>query len=304
MPDRQTSASSREHRKNLGDGAQEKLETNLAERKNEAHNNWQEAAKSALPTAPAITLRTAKAQENDARIVATRGQRRGASERDREPNFGLINKSARSPQSQNLEHCSREPFFLKSFAILTSSIPKNEEKDNRRTRTFRCLGVDRSIYAHISRLKSRAELNRKFNKKNEETISSLMSQIQSMVDELKSEHDKDSQSLVELLQQSFGECENSIRNATAKFHELEEKFSEDKTSHQQAHLQALNDIFAEFEKEKERLFMLHEQIRKKEKSMISTIADKLARLDICLKIQKEIQEEFTGLVQTLCLVCL
>ncbi|XP_030440544.1 uncharacterized protein LOC115662546 [Syzygium oleosum] len=159
--------------------------------------------------------------------------------------------------------------------------------------------IEQSIYANINRLKSMVEENRKFNKKNEETISSLMSQIKSMVDELKSEHEKNSQSLVKLLQQSFGECENS-GNATAKFHELNEKCCEDKASHQQAHLQALNDIISKFEEEKERLFMQYEQIRKKEKSMISAIADKVAKLDKSLKIQKEIEEEYDILLQALC----
>ncbi|XP_056175359.1 uncharacterized protein LOC115676729 [Syzygium oleosum] len=156
------------------------------------------------------------------------------------------------------------------------------------------------LYARMNRLNSMAQENRKFKKKNDETISSLMSQIKSEVDELKSEHEKNSQSLVKLLQQSFGECESSITNATAKFHELNEKFCEDKASHHQAHLQALNDILSKFEEEKERLFMQHEQIRDKEKSMISTIADKVAELDKSLKIQKEIEEEADMLLQTLC----
>ncbi|XP_030455565.1 uncharacterized protein LOC115676728 [Syzygium oleosum] len=154
--------------------------------------------------------------------------------------------------------------------------------------------------ANISRLKSMLEENRKFNKKNEETISSLMSQIESMVDDLKSEHEKNSQSLVTLLQQSFGECENS-GNAAAKFHELNEKCCEDKASHQQAHLQALNDIISKFEEEKERLFIQYEQIRKKEKSMLSAIASEVAKLDKSLKIQKVIEGEFDMLLQELCL---
>ncbi|XP_039162706.1 uncharacterized protein LOC104432062 [Eucalyptus grandis] len=136
------------------------------------------------------------------------------------------------------------------------------------------------IEALMSRLKSMVEQNGKFYKKNVECISSLMSQIKSMYDELKSEHEKNSQSLVELLQQSFGECENSVGNASVKFHELNEKFCEDKASHQQAPLQALDG--------------------KKEKSMISAIADKVAKLDKSLKIQEEIHEEFKILVQTLC----
>ncbi|KAL3748915.1 hypothetical protein ACJRO7_010062 [Eucalyptus globulus] len=160
---------------------------------------------------------------------------------------------------------------------------------------------DEPIEALMSRLKSMVEQNGKFYKKNVECIWSLMSQIKSMYDELKSEHEKNSQSLVELLQQSFGECENSVGNASVKFHELNEKFCEDKASHQQAPLQALDDIFSKFEEEKERLFMQYEQIRKKEKSMISAIADKVAKLDKSLKIQKEIEEEFKVLVQTLCL---
>ncbi|XP_039161819.1 uncharacterized protein LOC104422609 isoform X2 [Eucalyptus grandis] len=179
------------------------------------------------------------------------------------------------------------------------------------------------------------EQNRKLYRENEETILSLMSQIKSMFDELKSEHEKDSQFLVELLQQSFrvseekynifillnkvylGDAifaereftrciddlqrESSFRNANVKFHELNEKLCEDKASHQQARLQALDDIFSKFEEAKERFIMQYDQISKKEKSMISALADKVAKLDKSLKIEEEIEEEFKTLMRTLCL---
>lgn len=156
------------------------------------------------------------------------------------------------------------------------------------------------IDPHVSRLKSMFEQNRKLYKENEKTILSLMSQIKSMFDELKSEHEKDSQFLVELLQQSFGP-ESSVGIADVKFHELNEKLCEDKASHQQARLQALDDIFSKFEEAKERFIMQYDQISKKEKSMISALADKVAKLDKSLKIEEEIEGEFKTLMQTLCL---
>ncbi|KAI4299375.1 hypothetical protein L6164_032842 [Bauhinia variegata] len=136
-------------------------------------------------------------------------------------------------------------------------------------------------------------------KKNEETISSVASEIRSMIEELKSKFEKDRQSFAKALSKSSRECENSLKNETEKFQALNEKFSREKASH----LQALKDIMAKFEGEKEKLFTRYEQLRKKEISMISeqekACADKIAHLEESLKKKKQDDKTFSILRKTL-----
>ncbi|RVW92179.1 hypothetical protein CK203_027196 [Vitis vinifera] len=116
-------------------------------------------------------------------------------------------------------------------------------------------------------------------KKNEETISSLSTEMKSMIDDLKSKLEKERQSFAKALSKSSKECENSLKIEAARFQEVYEKFSKERS----AHLQAFQDSISKFEEEKERLFMRYEQQRKKEKTMISehekACADKIARLE-------------------------
>ncbi|KAF3451174.1 hypothetical protein FNV43_RR07581 [Rhamnella rubrinervis] len=136
-------------------------------------------------------------------------------------------------------------------------------------------------------------------KKNEETISSVASEIKSMVDELKSKFEKDRQTFAKALSKSSKECENCLKNETAKFQELYQKFCKEKATH----LQALKDTISKFEEEKERLFMRYEQLRKKEKSMISeqekVCAEKIAHLEESLKKKKQDDKTFSILRKTL-----
>ncbi|KAI4296731.1 hypothetical protein L6164_036663 [Bauhinia variegata] len=136
-------------------------------------------------------------------------------------------------------------------------------------------------------------------KKNEETISSVASEIKSMIEESKSKFEKDRQSFAKALSKSSRECENSLKNETAKFQALNENFSKEKASH----LQALKDTIAKFEEEKEKLFTRYEQLRKKEKSMISeqekACTDKIAQLEESLKKKKKDDKTFNMLRKTL-----
>ncbi|PQQ12399.1 uncharacterized protein Pyn_38843 [Prunus yedoensis var. nudiflora] len=60
-------------------------------------------------------------------------------------------------------------------------------------------------------------------------------------------------------------CENCLKTEAAKFQGLYEKFCKDQANH----LQALKGIISNYEEEKERLCTRYEQLRKKERSLIS-----------------------------------
>ncbi|KAF3972000.1 hypothetical protein ACB098_05G085800 [Castanea mollissima] len=136
-------------------------------------------------------------------------------------------------------------------------------------------------------------------KKNEETISSVAADIKSMIDELKSKFEKDRQIFAKALSKSSKECENSLKNETARFQALYEKFCKEKASH----LQALKDTISKFEEEKEKLFTRYEQMRKRERSMITeqekACGDKIAQLEESLKKKKQDDKTFSILRKTL-----
>ncbi|XP_050286939.1 uncharacterized protein LOC126725954 isoform X2 [Quercus robur] len=116
-------------------------------------------------------------------------------------------------------------------------------------------------------------------KKNEETISSVAADIKSMIDELKSKFEKDRQIFAKALSKSSKECENSLKNETARFQALYEKFCKEKASH----LQALKG--------------------KRERSMITeqekACGDKIAQLEESLKKKKQDDKTFSILRKTL-----
>ncbi|KAE7995666.1 hypothetical protein FH972_000437 [Carpinus fangiana] len=136
-------------------------------------------------------------------------------------------------------------------------------------------------------------------KKNEETIASVAAEMKSMIDELKSKFEKDRQSFAKTLSKSSKECENCLKNEAAKFQGLYEKFCKEKVSH----LQALKDTISRFEEEKEKLFTRYEQMRKRERSMISeqekACAAKIAHLEESLKKKKQDDKTFSILRKTL-----
>ncbi|CAL5411239.1 unnamed protein product [Camellia sinensis] len=139
-------------------------------------------------------------------------------------------------------------------------------------------------------------------KKNEETISSVSSEIKFKLDELKVKFEKERQSLARHFQRAqrrFDQCENLLKNETAKYQAVHEKFCKEKA----AHLQALKDTISKHEEEKERLFMRYEQQRKKEKSMLSehekACANKIAELDESLTKKKQDDKTFSVLRKTL-----
>ncbi|KAE9613536.1 hypothetical protein Lal_00015912 [Lupinus albus] len=136
-------------------------------------------------------------------------------------------------------------------------------------------------------------------KKNQETIFSVSSEIKSMIEEMRSKFEKDRQSFAKALSKSSKEYENSLKNETAKFQALHEKFSKEKATS----LKALKDIISKFEEEKENLFSRYEQLRKKERSTISqqekTCKEKIAQLEESLKRKKQDDKTFSILRKTL-----
>ncbi|XP_028788753.1 DNA ligase 1-like [Neltuma alba] len=155
----------------------------------------------------------------------------------------------------------------------------------------------KGIMTALQHIRERAQMDDQ--KKNEETISSVAAEIKSMIEELKSKFEKDRQSFAKALSKSSKDCENSLKNETVKFQSLYEKFSKEKA----AHLQALKDIFSKFEEEKEKLFLRYEQLRKKERNMISqqekACNDKIAKLEESLKKKKQDDKTFSILRKTL-----
>ncbi|XP_009339169.1 uncharacterized protein LOC103931390 [Pyrus x bretschneideri] len=136
-------------------------------------------------------------------------------------------------------------------------------------------------------------------KKNEETISSVAAEVRSAIDELKSKLEKDRQSFAKSLSKSSKECENCLKTEAAKFQALHEKFCKDQASH----LQALKGVISTYEEEKERLCTRYEQLRKRERSMISehekACADKINKLEESLKKKKQDDRTFSVLRKSL-----
>ncbi|GMN50808.1 hypothetical protein TIFTF001_019977 [Ficus carica] len=127
----------------------------------------------------------------------------------------------------------------------------------------------------------------------------VAAEIKSMIDELKSKFEKDRQNLAKALSKSSKEFENSLKNETVKFQSFYQNFSKEKATH----LQALKDTISKFEEEKERLFTRYEQLRKKEKSVISehekACADKIAQLEDSLRNKTKDEKTFSILRKTL-----
>ncbi|KAL3627763.1 hypothetical protein CASFOL_029126 [Castilleja foliolosa] len=155
----------------------------------------------------------------------------------------------------------------------------------------------KGIMSALQQIKEKAQIDGR--KKNEETISSVASEMKSSLDELKTKLEKDRQSFAKGLSKSSKECENLLKSETAKFQEAYGKFSKEKSGH----LQALKDIIAKYEEQKEMLFVRYEQLRKKEKNMLSELekanAAKIAQLEESLEKKKQDDKTFSILRKTL-----
>ncbi|KAG2327864.1 hypothetical protein Bca52824_010592 [Brassica carinata] len=109
-------------------------------------------------------------------------------------------------------------------------------------------------------------------------VSGVSTEVKSKIDELKSKLGKERQNFAKTLSKSSKECESILKDEAAKFEQLHHKFMKEKADHLQ------------FEEDKERLYMRYEQLRKKEKTVISEqerfCTENLAQLEESLKKKK------------------
>ncbi|XP_057764498.1 uncharacterized protein LOC130985514 [Salvia miltiorrhiza] len=155
----------------------------------------------------------------------------------------------------------------------------------------------KGVLSALQQIKEKAQKDGQ--KKNEETISSVSSEIKSSLDELKSKLEKERQSLAKGLLKSSKECENLLKSEAAKFQEVYEKLCKEKSSY----LQGLKDVISKYEEDKEKLSLRYEQMRKKEKNMISEVekanAARIAQLEESLKKKKQDDKTFNILRKSL-----
>ncbi|KAL3820482.1 hypothetical protein ACJIZ3_006387 [Penstemon smallii] len=155
----------------------------------------------------------------------------------------------------------------------------------------------KGLMSALQLIKEKAQIDEQ--KKKDETVSSVASEINSNLDEMKSKLEKERQTFAKALSKSSKECESLLKNETAKFQQVYDNFSKEKATH----LHSLKDVIAKYEEEKERLFMRYEQLRKKEKTMLSehekAIAAKIAELDESLQKKKQGDKTFSMLRKSL-----
>ncbi|XP_038976081.1 uncharacterized protein LOC103704434 [Phoenix dactylifera] len=136
-------------------------------------------------------------------------------------------------------------------------------------------------------------------KKNEETIGSVASEIRSIIDDEKMKIEKDRHGILKALSKISKECESSLKNEYAKFQAAYENFCKEKV----AHMQNLKELFSKYEDEKDKLYARYEQQRKKEKANLSELekacAQKIARAEESLKRKKQDDKSFSILRKSL-----
>ncbi|XP_047307513.1 uncharacterized protein LOC124911113 [Impatiens glandulifera] len=151
----------------------------------------------------------------------------------------------------------------------------------------------KGIMSALQHIRSNAQKDGQ--KKNEETISSVASEVKCKLDELKTKLDKDRQGFIKSLLKSSKEFENLLKGETTKFQNVTENFNREKATH----LQTLKDSISKCEQEKERLFQRYEQQKKKERIHISdhekACLQKIAQLEESLKKKKQNGKTFSTL---------
>ncbi|XP_078447609.1 DNA ligase-like protein [Wolffia australiana] len=136
-------------------------------------------------------------------------------------------------------------------------------------------------------------------KKNEETVGCVASEVRSMLDDAKSKFEKERQNFTKALTKNAKECESILRSEYAKFLAVHDKFCKDKA----AYLESFKEIFCKFEDEKEKLFVRYEQQRKREKVALAEVEKaclgKIAAAEESLKKKKQDDRSFSMLRKSL-----
>ncbi|KAG6419136.1 hypothetical protein SASPL_121348 [Salvia splendens] len=200
--------------------------------------------------------------------------------------------------------CCVATFIMSAAKVSAKRVSESENLKDRRKRVAVEDDFDAAISDDIKGIMSalqqiKAKAQKDDQKKNEETISSVSAEIKASLDELKSKLEKDRQSFAKGLMKSSKECENLLKSKAAKFQEVYETLSKEKSSY----VQDLKEVISKYEEDKEKLFLRYEQMRKKEKNMISEVekanAARIAQLEESLKKKKQDDKTFSILRKTL-----
>ncbi|XP_020570963.1 uncharacterized protein LOC110018079 [Phalaenopsis equestris] len=155
----------------------------------------------------------------------------------------------------------------------------------------------KGIISALQQIKDKAQKDGQ--KKNEETIMSVASEIKSMIDDTKSKFEKERQVFLKALSKCSKEYESSLKSEYNNFQAAYQKFSNEKAGH----LQIFKDIFSKYELDKEKLLSRYEQMRKKEKAALAELerafTTKIASAEEALKRKKQDDKSFSFLRKSL-----